>query len=55
MFLETMLEDSNVMSTCRDAVRKAKAQLNLKLTRDVKNDKKGFLRYGKNKQKQGKY
>ncbi|GAB0204441.1 phosphatidylinositol 4-phosphate 5-kinase type-1 beta [Grus japonensis] len=36
----------------RDAVRKAKVQLELKLARDVKNYKKGFFRYVNNKQKQ---
>ncbi|KFR01231.1 hypothetical protein N306_09969, partial [Opisthocomus hoazin] len=30
---------------CRDGVRKAKAQLELNLARDVKNNKKGFYRY----------
>ena len=31
--------------TCRDAVRRAEDQLELKLTEDVKNNKKGFFRY----------
>ena len=30
---------------CRDGVRKAKAQLELNLARDVKNNKKSFYRY----------
>jgi len=30
---------------CRDAVRKAKAQLELNLARDAKKKKKGFYRY----------
>jgi len=30
---------------CRDGVRKAKAQLELNLARDAKNNKKGFSRY----------
>ncbi|KAK4806903.1 LOW QUALITY PROTEIN: hypothetical protein QYF61_012624 [Mycteria americana] len=30
---------------CRDGIRKAKAQLELNLARDVKNNKKGFYRY----------
>ncbi|KFR03253.1 hypothetical protein N306_07323, partial [Opisthocomus hoazin] len=30
---------------CRDGVRKAKAQLELNLARDAKNNKKGFYRY----------
>ena len=37
---------------CRDAVRKAKAQLKLKLAVDVKNNKKGSFRYVNHKQKQ---
>ncbi|GAB0188526.1 mitochondrial enolase superfamily member 1 [Grus japonensis] len=41
-----------IARACRDAVRKAKAQLELKLARDVKNYKKGFFRYVNNKQKQ---
>lgn len=36
----------------RDAVRKANAQLELKLSRDVKNHKKGFFRYINNNQKE---
>jgi len=30
---------------CRDEVRRAKAQLELSLARDAKNNKKGFYRY----------
>ena len=30
---------------CREGIRKAKAQLELNLARDVKNNKKGFFRY----------
>ncbi|KFZ60398.1 hypothetical protein N338_05724, partial [Podiceps cristatus] len=30
---------------CRDGIRKAKAQMELSLARDVKNNKKGFYRY----------
>ncbi len=30
---------------CRDRIRKAKAQKELNLARDVKNNKKGFYRY----------
>jgi len=30
---------------CRDGVRKAKAQLELKLAKNAKNNKKGFYRY----------
>ena len=35
----------NLARTCRDAVRRAEDQLELKLTEDVKNNKKGFFRY----------
>ncbi|KAK4810859.1 hypothetical protein QYF61_008831 [Mycteria americana] len=43
-----------IARACRDAVRKAKAQLELKLARDVKHCQtlKGFFRYENNKQKQ---
>ena len=30
---------------CRDGIRKAKAQMELNLARDMKNNKKGFYRY----------
>jgi len=36
---------------CRDGVRKAKAQLELNLARDAKNNKKGFYRYVSQKRK----
>ncbi|KAK4828079.1 hypothetical protein QYF61_023139 [Mycteria americana] len=36
---------------CRDAIRKAKAQLELNLARDAKNNKKGFYRYVGQKRK----
>ncbi|KFQ61696.1 hypothetical protein N334_12538, partial [Pelecanus crispus] len=36
---------------CRDGVRKAKAQLELNLARDVKNNEKGFYRYVYQKRK----
>lgn len=39
----------------RDAVRKAKAQLELELAKDDENFKKGFLRYITNKQNQRDY
>ena len=49
---QTAIEDcKNLAKACRDAVRKAKAQLELKLARDVKNNKKGFFRYVSSKQK----
>jgi len=38
-------EYRNVVRACRDATRKAKAHLELKLARDVKNNKKGFFKY----------
>ena len=36
---------------CRDAVRKAKAQFELKLAVDIKNNKKGFFRHVNHKEK----
>jgi len=36
---------------CKDGVRKAKAQLELNLARDTKNNKKGFYRYVSQKRK----
>ncbi|KAK4806811.1 hypothetical protein QYF61_005607 [Mycteria americana] len=46
------IEDyKNLARACRDAVRKAKVQLELKLAKDVKNNKKGFFRYVSSKQK----
>jgi len=41
----TWEEYRNVVKACRDAIRKAKVHLELKLTRDVKNNKKGFFNY----------
>ena len=41
----------SIARVCRDAVRKAKAQLELKLAVDVKNNKKGFFRGVNHKQK----
>jgi len=41
-----------IARSCRDAVRKAIAQLELKLAGGVKNYQKGFFRYVINKQKQ---
>jgi len=41
----TWEEYRNVVRACRDATRKAKAHLELKLARDVKNNKKGFFKY----------
>jgi len=36
---------------CKDEVRRAKAQLELSLARDAKNNKKGFYRYVSQKRK----
>jgi len=47
----TWEEHRNVVRACRDATRKAKAHLELKLTRDVKNNKKGFFNYISSKRK----
>jgi len=41
----------NVVRACRDATRKAKAHLELKVARDVKNNKKGFFNYISSKRK----
>lgn len=41
-----------IAKTCRDAARKAKALLHLKLARGVKTYKNEFLRYVNNKEKQ---
>ncbi|GAB0206587.1 hypothetical protein GRJ2_003124300 [Grus japonensis] len=41
----------NVVRVCRDATRKAKAQLELNLARDVKDKKKGFFKYISSKRK----
>jgi len=40
-----------VVRACRDATKKAKAHLELKLARDVKNNKKGFFKYISSKRK----
>ena len=47
----TWEEYSNVVRARRDATRKAKAHLELKLARDVKNNKKGFFNYISSKRK----
>jgi len=50
----TWEEYRNVVRACRDATRKARAHLELKLARDVKNNKKGFFKYiKKREQKEG--
>jgi len=38
-------EYRDVVHMCRDRVRKAKAQIELNLVRDVKNNKKEFYKY----------
>jgi len=47
----TWEEYRNVVKACRDATRNAKAHLELKLARDVKNNKKGFFNYMSSKRK----
>ncbi|GAB0181788.1 mitochondrial enolase superfamily member 1 [Grus japonensis] len=49
--LATWEEYRDVVRECRDATRKAKAQLELNLARDVKYTKKGFLKYISSKRK----
>jgi len=41
----TWEEYRHVVRDCREAMRKAKAHLELNLTRDVKDNKKGFFKY----------
>ena len=41
----TWEEYGNVVKACRDATRKAKVHLELKLARDVKDNKKSFFNY----------
>jgi len=47
----TWEEYRNVVRACREATRKAKAHLELNLTRDVKDNKKGFFKYISSKRK----
>jgi len=47
----TWEENRNTVKACRDATMKAKAHLELKLARDVKNNKQGFFKYISSKQK----
>ena len=47
----TWEEYRNVVRACRDAMRKAKVRLELNLTRDVKDNKRGFLKYVSSKRK----
>jgi len=44
-------EYKNVVRACGDAMRKAKAHLELNLARDVKDNKKGFSKYISSKRK----
>ncbi|EMP37015.1 Phosphoribosyltransferase domain-containing protein 1 [Chelonia mydas] len=47
----TREEYKNIAQACRGVIRKAKAQLELQLARDRKDNKKGFYRYVSNKKK----
>ena len=47
----TWEEHRNVVRACREAMRKAKAHLELNLARDVKDNKKGFFKYISSKRK----
>ncbi|XP_050792312.1 myoD family inhibitor domain-containing protein isoform X1 [Gopherus flavomarginatus] len=47
----TREEYENIAQACRSEIRKAKLQLELQLTRDVKSNKKGFFKYISNKKK----
>ncbi|GAB0177485.1 mitochondrial enolase superfamily member 1 [Grus japonensis] len=49
--MATWEEYRGVVRECRDARRKAKAHLELKLARDVKDNKKGFFKYISSKRK----
>ncbi|PKU32960.1 hypothetical protein llap_16734 [Limosa lapponica baueri] len=49
--LATWEEYRNVVRVCRDAMRKAKAHLELNLARDVKDNKKSFFKYISSKRK----
>ena len=51
--LATWEEYRNVVGACRDATRKAKAQLELSLAKDVKGNKKVFFKYVSSKRKTG--
>ncbi|GAB0207675.1 mitochondrial enolase superfamily member 1 [Grus japonensis] len=47
----TWEEDRDIVQACRDEVRKAKAHVELNLSRDVKDKKKGFHKYIEDKRK----
>jgi len=47
----TWEEYRKVVRACRDAMRKAKAHLELNLARDVEDNKKGFFKYISSKRK----
>lgn len=46
-------EYKSVVRACRDAVRTVKAQLELNLAREVKDKRKGFVKYISSKRKTG--
>ncbi|KGL78095.1 hypothetical protein N309_02912, partial [Tinamus guttatus] len=47
----TWEEYRNIVRECRDAMRKAKARLELELVRDVRGNRKGFYKYISSKRK----
>lgn len=49
--LATWEEYRNAVRACRDETRKARAHLELKLEKEVKDNKKSFLKYGNSKRK----
>jgi len=44
-------EYRSVARACRDAMRKAKAHLEMRLAKEIKDNKKGFLKYVNGKRK----
>ena len=49
----TWKEYRDIVRVCRNVTRKVKAQLELNLARDVKDNKKGFFKYISSKRKTG--
>ena len=49
--LTTWEQYKNVVRDCRDATRKVKAHLELNLAKEIKNNKKGFIKYVNSKRK----
>ena len=49
--LTTWEEYRNVVRACRDVTRKAKAHLELYLAKEIKDNRKGFLKYVSSKRK----